>query len=71
MVVFFFFIVKGKFAWISLDRKTRKISIRKFYVRKGDRNLGWPLFAPVRKQYVKRNARDKWQGVERGYEKTW
>lgn len=51
--------------------ETSKISIRKFYIRKGDRNLGWPLLAPVRKQYVKRNGRAKWQGVERGYEKTW
>ena len=51
--------------------ETSKISIRKFYIRKGDRNFGWPLLAPVRKQYVKRNDRATWQGVERGYEKTW
>ena len=71
IIIIIIFIVKGKFPWISLDGKTSKISIRKFYVRKGDWNLGWPLLAPVRKQYVKRNVRDKWQGVERGYEKTW
>lgn len=57
-LLLFFFIVKGKFPWISLDGKTSKISTRKFYVRKGDRNLGWPLLAPVRKQYVKRNDRE-------------
>lgn len=61
-----FFIVKCKVPWIRLDGRKSKIDIRKFPAKKRDRNLGWPLPAPVWKQRAKRSGSGKMAGCCKG-----
>lgn len=66
-----FFIVKGKTPWTSLDRKERRVNIRKFLHKKCDRDLGWPLPVPIWRHVCRKDvAMPKWQDAERGYERT-
>lgn len=62
-----FFIVKAKGHWDSPDRKERRINIRNFlHKRRNDRDLGWPLFAPVWKQRVGKRRSGKMAGCQEG-----